>query len=193
MCRMIFDSIDRALLTSETDNTVYRESSNVLESNVAGDDGDRVNDSVAVLSIVRGVGGEVSETDASGEEDLTTRSLPDLTVGKLGASPRSPEVFDAFARVIEGKRSTDEDDGYDNRKAHGPVNNSASETDTSEDADPDEEPGEAHPTGRLSEHCCARELNITGVVAVLSGCYRILVCYHIFHEVVGRVTGPGQR
>ena len=101
--RRISSLIERAFLTSKTDNTVYCESSNVLESNVAGDDGDCVNDSVAVFPVIACVRSEVSEANASREEDLTARSLPEPTVRELRTSPGSPEVFDAFARIVEGK------------------------------------------------------------------------------------------
>lgn len=185
--------IERALLTSETDNTVYRKSSDILERNVARHNSDSVNDSIAVLAIVACVRSEVSETDASREEDLTARSLPKLTVGKLGASPRSPEVFDAFTRVVEGEGSTDQDDGDDDGKAHGPVHNTTSEADASEDANPDKKPGEHHPASGLSDHCSAWKNDITGIVTVLSGWDGILVCDHVGHEVIGCVPSPRKR
>lgn len=57
--------IERAPLTSETDDTVNRKSGNVLESDVAGDDGDRVNHSIAMLPVVAGVRSEVTEANTS--------------------------------------------------------------------------------------------------------------------------------
>jgi hypothetical protein len=93
----------RALLTRESDNAVHCKSSDVFESNVAGDDSDRVDDSVAVFSVVGGVRCEISEADTSRKEYLTARSLPDLTIGKFGASPGCPEILDAFTSVVEGE------------------------------------------------------------------------------------------
>lgn len=48
-------------VSHEADNAVHSESGDVLESDVTGYDCDGVDDSVRVLAVVGGVGGEVAD------------------------------------------------------------------------------------------------------------------------------------
>lgn len=88
--------------------------------------------------------------------------LPDLSAGKLRASPRREVQFDTFTSVLQGDRSSNEYNCDNNRKAHGEVDHPARQTDTTEDAQPAQKPGEEGPSDRLTQQSSAWILCVVG-------------------------------
>lgn len=179
--------------TQEAHDTEDGKSGNVLEKNVACNDHERVNHSIRVLLVVRGIGREVTETNASREEHLTTSCLPKLTLGQLSASPGSKIQLDALTSIGERARSTNQNDSDDDRETHGEVDNTTGETSATEDGDPHEKPGEDTPANCLSIYGSAHVLNPAGdcasIVAVVArNGFRVVVDDRLVE--LGSATSP---
>lgn len=119
-----------------------------------GDD-EGVLNGVGVFLIVGGERGEVAHADADAEEDLAAGGLPDIATAELFTVP-FPVEFDAAAGVGKGGPTTDQDESHDDGKSHSEVDDAASETNTSEYAEPDDEPSEEAPRYSLWDHAAFR-------------------------------------
>lgn len=133
-----------------SDDTHDSKGGDDLNGGVGEGDDEGVLDGVGVLGGVRGVRGEVAETDTDGEEHLTEGILPDArTLERLGA-PHAEVELETVGGVGERQGADSEDKDHDEGQGHGDVDDTAGEADTLEHAAPGDTPDHQTPEGSLA-------------------------------------------
>lgn len=144
----------------KANNAEDDEASNDLVQRIAERDDESILHSMREAGVVGGIGGEVAEADTNGEEDLTTRCLPDVTAPKLLAMPLSKVVSDATNSVGQRSGAAKENDEHDDRKSHSDPNSAAGQGDAAKHGKPDTEPDEGGPSDSLADEAQVRVLGV---------------------------------